>query len=821
MTEESPTSGAEGAPGRLAHLIVDRPEAVVLAFLLLTAGIGAGLGQVSMAGGTGQFTVGSPSQDAYETVQQTFTGTFDVPTGSTLLVHHQGNALSKSALLETLAVLEELKGRPELRVRTTRSVAAIVARQLDPNANTVDAQRRAIAAATPSEIDAAIRAVADRSNFRSLVSEDFSAVEAAASTTVAVVTHAVPGRDPTAVGVTADAAVKHIQLQTREIVTAMTDSMTVYGSGIVAHEFSLVIVDSLQIVVPASLVLILALLFVAFRDLGDFVAGIVSLLITVVWTFGLMGWAGIAFSQLLIAVPPLLLGVGIDYGIHVINQYRERRTTTDGVAAAMGPTIRHLVVAFGLVTVTTVAGFAANLSSSLQPIRNFGLVAAIGIGVTFLVFGVFLPALKVLTDTVRGRSVSSGDQTALGREGTLLGSLLPVGVGIARRAPHLFIAVMLLTAGIAGAYGSGVDTSFSDEDFLPPADVPEYLEKLPGPLAPHTYTVTDTKRVLERAFSISKSDSITIYWETPLRSGSTLEEIQRIGTDPPDPIVTSGRRASSNSLLTVIDAYAKRSDSFARLVARNDRDGDGVPEENLGRIYEALLESPLEERARRYLGPEYRSTRITYAVEASATQAAVAAAAETLAGRLRGDADATGSTVIFHGIARSIYRSAIKSLLVALALTAAILALAYQWLFDDWTLGIVNLVPILLTVAFVLATMRVLGMKLNALTGTLLAVTIGMGVDYTVHVVHRFVEEFRDQSESEPALVTTMRGTGGALTGSMLTTTLGVGVLGLAITPILQTFGILTAISIGIAYLMSIVVTPSLAVLWVGFRKPS
>jgi predicted RND superfamily exporter protein len=110
--------------------------------------------------------------------------------------------------------------------------------------------------------------------------------------------------------------------------------------------------------------------------------------------------------------------------------------------------------------------------------------------------------------------------------------------------------------------------------------------------------------------------------------------------------------------------------------------------------------------------------------------------------------------------------------------------------------------------------MRYADVPLNALTGTILSIAIGLGIDYSAHVVHRFAEEFDDDGDVYEALDATVRGTGGALTGSMLTTVTGIGVLVLAITPILGQFGLLTGLSILYSFLASIVVLPSTLVVW-------
>ncbi|AKH97669.1 hypothetical protein HLASF_1182 [Halanaeroarchaeum sulfurireducens] len=146
----------------------------------------------------------------------------------------------------------------------------------------------------------------------------------------------------------------------------------------------------------------------------------------------------------------------------------------------------------------------------------------------------------------------------------------------------------------------------------------------------------------------------------------------------------------------------------------------------------------------------------------------------------------------------------------------------YRLLEDSGSLGIVNLVPILVTLALVLGTMRLIDMPFNAMTATVLSIALGLGTDYSAHMTHRFVDEF-DGTNREGALEATVMGTGGALTGSMLTTASGIGVLVLSITPILGQFGTIMAISIVYSYLTAMLVTPSAVVVWVrlgGFSLP-
>jgi predicted RND superfamily exporter protein len=70
-------------------------------------------------------------------------------------------------------------------------------------------------------------------------------------------------------------------------------------------------------------------------------------------------------------------------------------------------------------------------------------------------------------------------------------------------------------------------------------------------------------------------------------------------------------------------------------------------------------------------------------------------------------------------------------------------------------------------------------------------------------------------------MVITLTGTGGALLGSMLTTSLGTGALALAITPVLGNFGLLMAISVTYSFVMAVIALPPAVLLWARYEEAS
>ncbi|GAA0515117.1 Predicted exporter protein, RND superfamily [Halorubrum aquaticum] len=803
----------ENATTRLNGVIVSRPRAVIVAFLLVTATFAGGMSAIeTQTEPTEGFSEDLPEQEALDAINSEFDDPFEPEAERTQLIHHGNDVLTREETLTMLRLLERIESREDLRMGSANGPATLVARSIDPTAETPAEMRRAVEGATESEFRQTVRGLSENERFSMVVSDDFNRNEASASTTITVVTHDVPpGFDD----------LQSIQTDVRSLAEDEPADIRTFGTGVINAETASIIADSLLIVMPIVLVLLLGFLVVAYRDPIDLALGLFALLMTLIWTFGFLGFSGIPFDQQQIAVPVLLLAVGVDFGIHFINRYREETVQGYDAVTAMRTAADQLAIAFVIVTVTAVFGFGANVTSDLDPIRNLGIVSAVGIVFTFLIFGLFLPAAKLELDRLRERyGVPEFGTTPIASEDSALGRLLAVSVDVGERAPAVFVVLLLLVGGGLGAYGAGVDTTFEQEDFLPPEEEPGYVEYIPEPFAPGEYTVTETLSLLEDDFEASQDASLTVYVEGPFEEDHALEALAAPTDDPPDTLaVGEGGRAETTSIVTIIQSHARTDEEFAALVARNDRDGDGIPDRNLDRIYEELFDSPMAAEAGRYLTDDRRSAQVEYTVESGATQSEVSADGREQADRYRYAATATGQIVVFDAITAIIFDSAIQGLVLAVGLSGVFLVFTYGVLEGMPMLGIVNVFPITIAVTSLVGTMRFLGYPLNALTATILSIAIGIGIAYSVHITARFIDEYRENGDVAASLRTTLTGTGGALTGSMLTTALGTGALGLAITPVLGDFGALIALSVFYSFVISVIALPPALFLWDRLRS--
>ena len=137
-----------------------------------------------------------------------------------------------------------------------------------------------------------------------------------------------------------------------------------------------------------------------------------------------------------------------------------------------------------------------------------------------------------------------------------------------------------------------------------------------------------------------------------------------------------------------------------------------------------------------------------------------------------------------------------EAIITTIAAALAILAIFFWVTQREPVLAVIAVGPVVLALIWVLGTMALLDIPYTIITSIITALSIGIGVDYTIHVIHRYREEFTKSRDPESAAIMTLATTGSALLGSALTTALGFGVLVLSPLRSFEEFGITAAITI-------------------------
>jgi predicted RND superfamily exporter protein len=152
-----------------------------------------------------------------------------------------------------------------------------------------------------------------------------------------------------------------------------------------------------------GLALTMLILWIDFRNVHTAVIALVPLLIGIVWMIALMVAFDLHLNFMNIFVITMIIGIGVDYGIHVIHRYREEEGTPGGdPAAAVEETSRGVFLA----ALTTIVGFGSLATSHYPGLISMGLVSTIGTLTTALVAIAVIPAYLSL----RSRRRAAGAQ---------------------------------------------------------------------------------------------------------------------------------------------------------------------------------------------------------------------------------------------------------------------------------------------------------------------------------------------------------------------------------------------------------------------------
>jgi hopanoid biosynthesis associated RND transporter like protein HpnN len=159
----------------------------------------------------------------------------------------------------------------------------------------------------------------------------------------------------------------------------------VTGTPVQLYEYETLLKDSYIQAAWYSLAAIALMVFFHFRSLGAVILSLLPVGIGTLWLAGLMGWFGIPINLANIMTLPLVIGIGVTNGVHILNRFAEERTP--GILAR---STGKAVLVSGL---TAIAGFGSLILAKHRGIYSLGCVMAIGIATCMIAGLTFLPAL--------------------------------------------------------------------------------------------------------------------------------------------------------------------------------------------------------------------------------------------------------------------------------------------------------------------------------------------------------------------------------------------------------------------------------------------
>ncbi|MDH7506590.1 MAG: efflux RND transporter permease subunit [Candidatus Thermoplasmatota archaeon] len=584
------------------------------------------------------------------------------------------------------------------------------------------------------------------------------------------------------------------------------------GEGIISTEINKTTSNANEVIVPMIFIIIVIILIISFRNLSYMFLTLITLAISLIWLFGTMVLLGMDFNILAVAIIPLILGLGVDYSTHVLHNYKTELGRGKIPSEALRLSITEIGSAMFLSMITTVIAFLSFLSSSIVPLRDFGIILALGIIYIFIATITFVTSTRFLLDRKKKKFKSENI-----KQFSLNVYMNKSAKFVLKHQKKIILATILFTI-IFIIGGSQIKTGFDYYSFLPKENPSIKLyEKI----------YTD--------FPFASQDLEYILIEGNIATVDCLKGIARTHENFKDNFYIAKNAdgtLKTTSLYTIITKAVNQNKSLIKEFNLDEKTFIPKTNKDLQQFYDYLYNDLVYGIQTRTV--IHKSTNGNY--DATTIQIYVNIVVE---GRRTEELDKylkkinqelnedlsyygkdtkailTGMMTITYNITTNLTKSQILSTGLCIILSLIILIIVYK----RFSLGLVVMIPVLIAIIWIIGTMYFLGYSLNILTITVTSLTIGCGIDYAIHATERFRLIADKTGDINSAVVETISRTGGALFIAALTTAVGFSVLIFAPIPPQVQFGVITAVTITYAFLLSVLVLPLVLAHWASWSR--
>jgi predicted RND superfamily exporter protein len=448
----------------------------------------------------------------------------------------------------------------------------------------------------------------------------------------------------------------------------------------------------LFILPPCAIILVLLVFFTVIRSLRLTIMAIIPAILGALWTFGTIFWSGHGLNLVTAISPIFVIVMGAADGLHYTTHLLDNTTKYSDRRQLTVETLRFVGMPIFLTTITTMAGFASLTWTEIEAMRQMGIFVSLGIGYAGVLSLFFLPAILSRVELPKTRPQV--------RENRLADLVLS-----ASRHRTIIIAFFLAIVVVSAIYIPRLDVMSNQLMFFKEdSEIRQTFDKvekyfggaLPlsaeivsdgGTDALRDYNfadeVLDTERELERLPGIKSAFSLFDMVGGIYETTTGREEY------PENPLLIE------RILMQIDDEDLKTwvSDDGLRMVIRT---------EDLNSIDMDRLEDFVAGH------PEIRLI--------------------------------TGMPVLFDEMNRLVVQSQVRSLGLALVLIFIMLLITIR----KFRAALVALLPIVITIIAIMDMLSISKFNLNVMTANLSAIAVGVGVDYSIHLISG-INYFRKQ----------------------------------------------------------------------------
>ncbi len=571
------------------------------------------------------------------------------------------------------------------------------------------------------------------------------------------------------------------------------------GVSMIADDMISYVKSDIVLYGASLLVLLILALGGIFRQIRWVLVPILICSISVVITTGLLGFLGLEITVISSNFISLQLIITLSLTIHLIVQYQEfakkyknssqKRLTLASALAKTKPSIFAIL--------TTIVGFGSLVFSGIKPIINLGIMMSIGIGISLIISFVLFTCINVLLGKKESKQTSKSKY-----------SITLACANLVNKYKNLIIAtsICVLIIGIIGAMRLQVENSFINY-FKPSTEIYKGMKVIDQQLGGTTpldviVTFKEKKTVkneteefndFENEFEEEANDKK--YWFTQSKMqltrdiSSYLQSIKEIGSvQSLDTMLSIGKSLN----------HGKDLDGFQIALLY-----DQVPEkfrELILKPYVNIQNNQLRFSARIMdSNPDLRRDKLIKQINKHL---------EEIVPKNEAEFRLSSFMILYNNMLQSLY----KSQIVTLGFVVLILFLMFWILFRSFKVALIAMASNLIPMSLLFGFMGLANIPLDMMSITIAAITIGMGVDNTIHYIHRFKQEYLHVKDYTKAMFASHKTIAYAMFYTSFVIILGFSVL--VVSNFIPTiyFGLLTVFAMSMVMLGSLILLPRLLI---------
>jgi len=548
------------------------------------------------------------------------------------------------------------------------------------------------------------------------------------------------------------------------------------GAPRVETEMETTLIRDMRTLAPLSALILMLVILIFLRS---FAAGFIPLVtagLSLIWTFGMMGWAGIPVNILSAMLPTLIIVIGSTEDTHLIASFLQtKKEFPDRVTLfCLRRMLRKMGLPLCLTILTTVLGFAGNILSSIELIRDFALASSFAMIANGVITIVTVPMLLGILD--RGKTTSTVDGQSWLSE-LVIRLNKKSNVSLQR---FVLLGTVVLCAFFlyesSKLYVTNDPMSYFKQDLQLVKDAAEVHDHVSGIKTFFIAIQTNQTEAFLYPENIRKLDEIERFIAKQGvfdRSVSLADYLKLLNREFHAGHSSWYQVPASKEMITQYLLFMHRNDlnryvshdyQRATIVVRHNISDSNVLNRNIAELRQVVQE-----------------------IAGSDMQTFV-----------------VGENLMINEAAEGLLWAQVKSLAVLLL----IIFILMSALFTSLKGGLIAMIPSLIPVIMMFGVMGLLGIPLNPGTAMVAVIAIGIAIDSTIHLLSSYNKHSRGAESALHAAQQTVREESLPMIATSVALALGFGILLASDFAIIGQFGALSAATMLFALFANLIVTP-------------